>query len=175
MHHRSTRNSQARHERAKHIAGAPRTGHLTNARAARPSFVCCSYRYPLPITSSYAVPYRGEFFEDVLALLRDLLPPERPVIVRRGLKLTNVDGDCLRTACRFRIRISRELPDRFAADVLLHEWAHAMAWDDALSRAVKRCRTDLEFQRLAHGRKWGIAYSRVYSTFITDILPELQG
>lgn len=118
---------------------------------------------------------RWPYFSRVLAMLRELLPPRYPVIVRTGQEFSTFGGDCTRIADQFRIRIARQLRDRGAVEVLLHEWAHAIAWDAAFDRAIRRGgMTHDEFQRQGHGPKWGVAYSKVYTTFIMEIVPQLQ-
>lgn len=48
---------------------------------------------------------------------------------------------------KFYIRISNELSEDFASWVLIHEWAHAVAWKKPGG---------------VHGPEWGKAYSRCY-------------
>lgn len=54
-------------------------------------------------------------------------------------------------------------------DVILHEWAHALAWNDLLDNA----KTDDDFNKLAHDASWGVAYSRVYQIYEQKFLPSL--
>jgi hypothetical protein len=118
---------------------------------------------------------RSDWFRKSLARLRLLLPPAYPVVVHaRATTQNNHDGTCTLHNGRFYIHIDKYLSDEAATDVLLHEWAHALSWDDALERAAKSEISDAEFQRLAHGRKWGIAYSRVYIAYTTQIIPHLE-
>jgi hypothetical protein len=113
-------------------------------------------------------------FSRVVEKLRVLLPPARPVVIQTGQVLSRADGSCGRSGRHFRIRISRELTDAVATDVLIHEWAHALSWDSDIEKASRSRRlSDTEFQHLSHGRKWGLAYSRVYQAYISEIVPIL--
>lgn len=103
------------------------------------------------------------------------LPPQRPVVVLAGRQLSGKDGDCCVDGRNFRIRVSKELPMSQAIDTLLHEWAHALSWDACVGKvANSRSISDYEFEWLAHGPKWGIAYSKVYLCFTFEIEPRLQ-
>jgi hypothetical protein len=46
-------------------------------------------------------------------------------------------------------------------DVLVHEWAHARAWNHMLDSAT----TDEAFNKLAHDAAWGVAYAEIYSAY----------
>lgn len=90
-------------------------------------------------------------FQRVIRFLKKTLPPEYPVRVRRTNIANNLDGDCKLKDGQFFIRIDKTLPEYYAIDVLLHEFAHCLAWgkdDDH------------------HGLNWGKAYSLVYRTFL---------
>lgn len=113
-------------------------------------------------------------FSAVLRHLRETLPPAFPVVVETGRELPTAQGTCSRVGQQFRIRICRSLDDEMATEVLMHEWAHAIAWNHAHDRASKdRSISDLEFERVAHGPEWGCAYSQVYMAFVTHIAPQL--
>ena len=45
--------------------------------------------------------------------------------------------------------------------MLIHEWAHARAWNHMLDEA----QTDEAFNKLAHDAAWGVAYAEVYSKY----------
>ena len=86
------------------------------------------------------------------------MPPRLPVRVRR-MKL-DLDGYCEKREDKFLIRINRKLKETEAVDVLLHEWAHAIAWTSSFDR--------LSYERFCetmHGPEWGVAYSKVYRLF----------
>ena len=115
-------------------------------------------------------------FQRCIELLREIVPPAFPVDVQVTRVSRRCEGDCGREGQRFRIRISNRLTESAAIDVLLHEWAHALAWNyrlDKLSRSQSRS-SEQEFDLLAHGSEWGCAYSRVYQAFINEIHPRLQ-
>lgn len=98
-------------------------------------------------------------YRQLVSILKKKCPPAFPVSVRR-VKLTNLDGDCTLGKKQFFIRINRELNESSAIDTLLHEWAHARAWNyfyDSLDWA--------EFEKRIHDASWGVAYSEVYRIY----------
>lgn len=110
----------------------------------------------------------------IAAQLSIYLPPRRPVVVLTGRQLSGKEGDCSIVGRNFRIRVSKELPLSQAIDVLLHEWAHALSWDACVGNvANSRSISDSEFNWLAHGPEWGIAYSKVYRCFTHEIDPQI--
>ena len=86
-----------------------------------------------------------------MRFLKKELPPEYPVQVRRTKIAQNLDGDCRLKEERFYIRIDKMLPEYYAIDVLLHEFAHCLAWGKDNDH---------------HGPNWGKSYSLVYRTFL---------
>jgi hypothetical protein len=53
-----------------------------------------------------------------------------PIRVRL-VKLRTANGTCDKKATHYLIEINRELPDEWKYEVLLHELAHALSWDDS--------------------------------------------
>jgi hypothetical protein len=97
------------------------------------------------------------------------------VVVLAGRQLAARDGDCRIVRGKFQIRVSRELNESEAIDVLIHEWAHTLSWDVCVGKvAYSRSISDYEFDRLAHGPKWGLAYSKVYRCLTGTIMPQLR-
>lgn len=96
-------------------------------------------------------------FEDAVRELREEIPPAFPVSVRR-VSLKNQAGDCElkdvtrkgKTERRFIIRISKYIDEQTSILILLHEWAHAVAWTWEHDTVED------------HGAEWGVAYARVY-------------
>lgn len=102
-------------------------------------------------------------FAQYQALLRRLksdCPVAYPVSVRR-VPLSRLDGRCWKQGKQFFIQIDKDLDEYRAMDVLVHEWAHARAWNHMLDAAA----TDAAFNRLAHDAAWGVAYAEVYSLY----------
>lgn len=99
-------------------------------------------------------------YQSLLRMLKDECPPAFPVSVRR-VKLTKLEGRCWKDGKKFHIQIDKCLDEGRAMDVLLHEWAHARAWNHMLDAAV----TDEAFNRLAHDASWGVAYAEIYSVY----------
>ena len=100
-----------------------------------------------------------EVYHKIVKLLKAKLPPAYPVVVRR-VKLKGLDGDCMLNNKKFYIRINKDMDEGSAIDCLIHEWAHARAWNhlhDALDYK--------EFELRSHDASWGVAYSEVYSTY----------
>lgn len=82
-----------------------------------------------------------------------------PVSVRR-VPLVALDGDCSLGKKKFYIRINKYISEKSAIDTLLHEWAHARAWNhlhDSLDWH--------EFEIRCHDASWGVAYSEVYKIY----------
>jgi len=103
-------------------------------------------------------------FNSTLERLRELCPPGQPVDIK-FTALKRCLGHCCRRGSRFQICISRVLDEEAAIETLIHEWAHALAWNysiDRLARAKGISATD--FDRESHGPAWGVAYSVVYQT-----------
>jgi hypothetical protein len=122
-----------------------------------------------------ACKYDRRFFFRVVEQLKIHLPPRRPVVVLTGRQFSSKDGDCSLIDRKFQIRVSRELNESQTVDVLLHEWAHALSWDTRVDTAAKnRSVSEYEFDRLAHGPKWGLAFSKVYQCFVGTIMPHLE-
>lgn len=140
-----------------------RAGHSGASRAGRTAAT--------PLRRSHG----REYFFRVVEQLKIHLPASRPVIVLAGRQLSKKDGDCCVFRGKFRIRVSRELNESEAVDVLLHEWAHALSWEACVGKvAHSRSISDHEFERLAHGPKWGLAFSRVYLCFTSEIVLTIQ-
>jgi hypothetical protein len=98
-------------------------------------------------------------YRKILSILRKKLPPAYPVCVRR-IAMNGLDGDCTLYEKKFYIRINRDMNEGSAIDTLLHEWAHARAWNH-LHDAID----DQEFEQRSHDASWGVAYSEVYRTY----------
>jgi hypothetical protein len=88
--------------------------------------------------------------------LRAACPADLPVNVRRTKMSDALDGDCSFRKEQYHIRVNRTLPEHEAIETLLHEWAHAVAWD--------RCHDD------DHCDEWGKAYSRIYRAFLKEFI-----
>ena len=100
-----------------------------------------------------------EVYRKIVSMLREKLPPAYPVTVRR-VKMKGLDGDCMLENKKFYMRINNQMSEGSAIDTLLHEWAHARAWNhlhDSLN--------DKEFELRSHDASWGVAYSEVYRTY----------
>jgi hypothetical protein len=101
-----------------------------------------------------------KLYRAIIADLRRVCPPAFAVSVRR-VKLSNYEGRCWKHGKKFYIQIDSRLDEARAIDVLLHEWAHACAWNHKLDAAV----SDEDFNRLSHDAAWGVAYSEVYAAY----------
>lgn len=109
-------------------------------------------------------------YKKLLTLLKKHAPAAYPVSVRRKKLHKQLDGVCWKDGKKFYIHICASIDEPRAMDVLLHEWAHAIAWNNMLD-AVK---TDEEFHRLSHGPEWGVAYSKVYGVYENLFLPAVS-
>jgi len=92
-----------------------------------------------------------------------------PITVRRIKLSDGHEGFCCKHGKKFYIELSRTIPENRAIDVLLHEWAHALAWNDLLDTT----KTDEDWNKLAHDASWGVAYSKVYQIYEQIFLPSI--
>lgn len=102
---------------------------------------------------------RYKDYKMLVSVLKNKCPLAYPVSVRR-LPLSDVDGDCILEKKKFYIRINKDIPESSAIETLIHEWAHARAWNhlhDSLD--------DEEFEERSHDASWGVAYSEVYKVY----------
>ncbi len=89
-----------------------------------------------------------------------------PVVVRGAYLPEDTLGQCIRRQHRYVVLLSYRMKEQQAIDTLLHEWAHALAWNYAIEELGKRDDLDEdEFQRLAHDEVWGCSFSRVYRAY----------
>lgn len=86
--------------------------------------------------------------------IRELCPPVLPLRIRRVV-MDGAHASCRLVYTRtgqpshFLIQIDRTLPASVACHFLIHEVAHALAWQDG---------QDID----DHGEEWGLALARVY-------------
>lgn len=151
-----------------------RTSHPARNRSRTTNHEWPSRRAARTSSTQARKPNRQYFFR-IVEQLKIHLPPGRPVTVLAGRQFSKKDGDCCVVRGKFQIRVSRELNESEAVDVLLHEWAHALSWEACVGKvAYSRSISDHEFERLAHGPKWGLAFSRVYLCYTSEIALTLQ-
>jgi hypothetical protein len=123
------------------------------------------WRIPLAKRPGY------EFFGHALGGLREHLPAPYPVIVRTGRLGDAIDGQCVRRARRFVVMLDRKLSCDQAVEALIHEWAHARAWNHRLDRAAAGKMALEDFEAIAHGGEFGVAYAECWRTLVTRIVP----
>ena len=108
-----------------------------------------------------------EGFKGVLAGLRAQCPTAMPVVVRTSWLPDTILGQCVRRRHRFVVRLNDQMGEPQAVECLLHEWAHALAWNFSLDRLAKLPGVDpAEFDRACHDEAWGCAYSRVWRAYL---------
>ena len=92
-------------------------------------------------------------FREALRQLRKECPTVWPVAVRRRRLPPGEFGTVvlLEEPPHFRIAISDTLPYQFQLWVLVHEWAHALAWHTEDHPHVED-----------HGPEFGLAYAKAY-------------
>jgi len=117
-------------------------------------------------------------FRDVVADLRRLCPPAFPVVVRTSELPPDLDGLAKRRWNRFVIHLDKNLGQDAALSVLLHEWAHCRSWSLMLDKAADDTAAGRmspeEFELVSHNGSFGVAYSELWGTFTTRILPGLN-
>ena len=97
-------------------------------------------------------------YKHLVSVLKKKCPVAFPISVRR-IKMRD-NGGCHLDKKKFYISISHELSESSAIDVLLHEWAHARAWNhyhDSLDL--------IDFEKRCHDASWGVAYAEVYQIY----------
>jgi hypothetical protein len=105
-------------------------------------------------------------FAATLAYLREKCITAQPVIVRTSWLPPDTLGECVRRKRRFVVRLNRAMNEGQAVETLLHEWAHALAWNYSLDRMARDPDVDRElFEAASHDEAWGCAYSRVWRAF----------
>jgi hypothetical protein len=109
-------------------------------------------------------------YRKLLVLLKKYAPPAYPVHVRRKPLANHLEGACWRQGKQFHVHVCSKIDEQRAIDVLLHEWAHALAWNNLLDAA----KTDEEFNKHAHGPEWGVAYSKVYAVYEDHFIPAVS-
>ena len=117
-------------------------------------------------------------FQQVVTGLRKLCPTGFPVVVRTCKVPSDIDGLTKRNSKRFVIHLARHLCQDAAVEVLIHEWAHCMAWNLLLDKAAddyaegRLSRQD--FERVSHNASFGVAYSEAWAAYSAEILPALK-
>lgn len=105
-------------------------------------------------------------FRRVLAGLRELCPAAKPVVVRTSWLPGNILGECIRRRARFVVRLNNQMAQEQAIETLLHEWAHALAWNYSLDRLAREPGVSAQvFDAASHDEAWGCAYSRVWRVY----------
>jgi hypothetical protein len=112
-------------------------------------------------------------FHRVLELLHEALPAKLPIDARLGWVKKSSLGVCTCFDTHFRIRVSSRLSEWSAIEVLVHEWAHALAWDAYKNVPYWPWAPVAENQKPFHGDAWGRAYSKVYRVVFFDIIPQI--
>jgi hypothetical protein len=102
-------------------------------------------------------------FRSVLAVLRGKCPAAMPVVVRTAWLPPTILGECIRRPARFVIRLNNRMNQQEAIDTLIHEWAHALAWNYSLDKMASDPEVDRGvFEAASHDEAWGCAYSRAW-------------
>jgi hypothetical protein len=151
-----------------------------HAREPKPA-ICCRRTSPHALTAgglaggqafgagqSFVERQGWGAYRRVLAGLREFCPPATPVVVRTSWMPGSILGECIRRRHSFVIRLNNQLRQDQAIETLLHEWAHALAWNFSLDKLARMPGIDpAEFDRASHDEAWGGgAYSRVWRVYI---------
>mgnify|MGYP003333296887 CR=1 FL=1 len=100
-------------------------------------------------------------YKNVIKVLKKNCSLAFDISVRRSAMSQCLDGECVKYKKKFYIRINRDLPEDVAIDTLLHEWAHARAWNHLLDNLD----SPEKFDDFSHDASWGVAYSEVYRVY----------
>jgi len=96
-----------------------------------------------------------EYFREVANFFKKANLIMEPISIRRSKLRNGLDGQCEKANDRFVIKINTNLDENYSIDVLIHEFAHAVAW---------------EKDNDVHGPNWGRAYSKVYRMFLEKFI-----
>jgi hypothetical protein len=107
-------------------------------------------------------------YRALVQVLKKHCSPAYPISVKRIQLPKRLEGRCWKDGQSFGIEIDKKLDEARAIDVLLHEWAHARAWNHMLDMA-----DDEAFNRLAHDAAWGVAYAEVYGVYEQKFIPDV--
>jgi len=113
-------------------------------------------------------------FHQIVGLLHELLSARLPIDVYLGAVDSRRYGDCTLEPSWFRIRVSHRVPEDFAIEILIHEWAHALSWPRGQNRCSYRWQPIAIRGPIDHDAAWGRAYAKVYCKVVFEILPRLQ-
>jgi len=100
-------------------------------------------------------------YKRLVSFLKKNLPIAYPVSVRRCIMSRSLDGECVKYKKKFFIKINKDLSENLAIETLIHEWAHARAWNHLLDSME----ADDRFDDFSHDATWGVAYSEVYRVY----------
>ena len=90
-------------------------------------------------------------FLEAARMLRAYCPTEFPVMVRRVSLKDGFFGDCSKGEKAFLVRVNKALDKDFQIWVLVHEYAHAMAWGFE------------GMHESEHTPHFGVCYARAYN------------
>lgn len=129
----------------------------------------------LPLTSLAGY----ELLRATIQGLRLHAPAAYPTVVRSGARLPpDTDAYCSRTKSRFVIMLGRHLGPKAATEALVHEWAHARAWNHRHDRAVADAQAGTiasgAFEELVHDGTWGVEFAACWRVFTGIVLPEFS-
>lgn len=106
-------------------------------------------------------------YQALVRTLKKHCAPAYPISVKRVTVPKKLEGRCWKNGKTFVIEISNALDEARAMDVLIHEWAHARAWNHRLDTA-----DDETFNKLVHDAAWGVAYAEVYCVYEQRFIPD---
>lgn len=144
-------------------------------------YVCC-YRAPkgtkldsVVDTTMPSLPPKGtkpwqlwEDFKTTRAALQTYCPTAMPVVVRFENLPNTIMGLCSKRPSRFVIRLNALMREPQAVETLVHEWAHALAWNYSLDWLVKHESPEV-FEMASHDAAWGCAYSRTWRVHLATM------
>jgi hypothetical protein len=99
-------------------------------------------------------PSRVAYMNRVATVLRHEVPPAFRVKVRTAVLPQDVFGDCQLVKAKnpyFVIRVQDDISNGLLLMVLVHEWAHTLAWTMEHQYCIKD-----------HDAEWGVAYARCW-------------
>jgi len=111
---------------------------------------------------------------ETVAALRQHCPTPLPVAVKLGRVPDHVEGQTIRNARQFTVRLDRTLDESTLVNVLLHEWAHCCSWSLTHDRVYDEYEAGklswAEYEAGTHDGAFGLAFAKVYVAYSTQVL-----
>ena len=107
-----------------------------------------------------------DYFFYTLTALKSACRPAKPVQLVFKKLPDSVLGQCRMLGNKFIITLNSAMGGPQATDVLVHEWAHALAWNYLHNNLSNTAVNQSHFDKIVHDEAWGCAYSKTYRAYL---------